>query len=143
MELKNWERFYDDDQKHVERVKAVGSLNLVPNTGRKGYILASIDVINKHLGRSVWLDELEEILRDVVKYKLWDWIEDNEVVEAGSFQYRSTAYLRRDITETLAHLNDNGLIDGILNVTDLGREFLTEVIVPHNPIPVIDYHSDS
>ena len=137
MKQEHFEHFYEDSQKHIERVRAVGSLNLV-DTNRSGYILASIDVLNKDFGRSIFVDELEEILEDVVKYGLWDWA-DKKKEETPTSQPRSTAGLRRTIVETLAYLETNGLIDGILNVTDIGRKALTEIVVPHEP-EVIESH---
>jgi hypothetical protein len=130
MEQNHFKFFVEDSEEHIELVRQVGSIKLLPNTGRKGYILASIDTINSHIegGADTWgLATLEKTLKDVIKYKLWDWIDGNKYED--SFQGASTAHLHREIIETIAHLNQNGLIDSTLNVTDLGREFLATVIV--------------
>ena len=133
MEQKHFEFFKEDTEEHIELVRQVGSIRLLPNTGRKGYILASIDTINSHIegGTGTWgLATLEKTLEDVVRYKLWDWMDENRPGIGGSFQSKSTTHLHREIIETIAHLNSNGLIDSTLGVTKLGKSFLKEVTVP-------------
>ncbi len=133
MEQKHFQYFEEDAREHIELVQTVGSIKLLPNTGRKGYILATIDTINSHIegGVGTWgLAILEKTLEDVVRYKLWDWMDENRHVIGGSFQSKSTTHLHQEIIETIAHLNSNGLIDSTLGITELGESFLKEVTAP-------------
>lgn len=124
MEQDHFAQFEKDIEEHRQRVQKVGAISLSPDATRREYLLATVDKLNTHLGRSATREELDEALTDVVKYKLWD--ADNDGTYPGSVMRIGSVHM--DVIFILGHLSENGWINqaGPIELTDAGREMLAQ-----------------
>ncbi len=127
MEQDNFAKFETDTEEHRQRVQKVGEITLSPEANRREYILASVDALQTHLGRPATYPELDTVMKDVVKYRLWD--ADNNGTRSEPI-IKSVGSVRTEVIHTIGHLSQNGWVnsDGPIIITESGREMLDRFI---------------
>ena len=124
MQERNWELYLGAQEEHNELLKQVGELSLLPEAGPDGYVLATLHTLNRDQDKPTTQDQLEDTLRDIANYRLWDTPEDGEPI------IESPIHVHRTVVRAIGNLADRGWIDRDLALTDLGEVVLADMAIP-------------
>ena len=126
--------------KHADCVRIVGSLALSPETSLDGYILATISLLNKQLGRNCNFFDLRATICDVVQAGYWDSnkkggkpiidssLRDLEIeIIVDEIEFNLTG---GPLDNRFSPVNNLVTSVGGFELTDLGKQYLASVVIP-------------
>jgi len=135
--FKTLETFHEID---ADCVRIIGSIALSSEASLLEYILASISVLNRRLGRTSDIYDLQDIIFDVVRGGYWENNKKNgEPIINSNLGYSEVQTklneIELDLTgDQLGHRfsSENNLVSSAVNfeLTDLGKKTLAAVVIP-------------